>query len=319
MPAPILVDNLIDQVRDQTDEFSEINVTDQDILQALNRGQVYGVNIMARHYEDPFVQYQELELTSGTIAYDLPEDLFEDRLLRVEIVTNTTTYPVRRIPYRDIHLYENGGSTSVPSVYTMFGRTIHFYGTPDGSYNARLWYMREPETLVKSQGRISYINYASGQFTVDSIGDDLSSSVTNLSCFFNVVDAQTGEVKGTYQAATVTSNQITIKAANPNRTTIYNKPVETVIGTSIEVDDYICLTSGTCVPFMKHPMSNFLIQFAVAEIRRRLTDNADMETRVLRDFEKLIERQWAGREVQQRVAKRSAQWARRRLKYFSRG
>jgi len=320
MPAPILVDGLINQVRDQTDEFSEANLTDADILQALNRGQSHGVSIMARHYEDPFIYPATLTLLSGTSTYSIPEDVFEDRIQRVEILVGDVVYPVKRIPYRDIHKYESSASVPIPTVYTIYGRTMRFLGTPSGTYDARIWCMREPETLVESQGRIIEIDVGTGELTLDAVGSDMTTSLAALKCFFNVIDAQTGEIKGTYQTSNISDAVITIKDATPSRTTIYNDTVETTLGSTISQDDYICLAGGTCVPFMKHPLSNFLVQFAVAEIRRRLEDNGEMEARVLKEFEREVERQWAGRELQQRVSRRSNKWLNKRFnRHFLRG
>jgi hypothetical protein len=189
------------------------------------------------------------------------------------------------------------------------GRTIKFYQTPTGTYNAKLMYMRDPETLVEQQGRIEYVDTANNQIVLNSAGTDLSAIMNNLGSYVNLIDAQTGEIKATMQIRTLSGNNVTFKsAASGRRSAIYNKTIVYSIPSTVSVDDYICLASGTCVPFFGRALNNFLIQYAVAEARRRLEDNAALEQQVLDQFERRVERQWVGRETTTRVARRSPHW-----------
>ena len=307
--TPVTVTNLIDQVRDQTDELSTVNLSDADILQALNRAQLHAVSILSKHYPDPYMDEQTLTLTSGTQEYDMPEDLFEDRVESISIDDNTRLWPVRRITYRDDHYYTTSARVARPDSYAIVGRKLRFYPTPTGTYNAKMWYMRSPETLVEPQGRLEYVDSGNNQILVDSIGSDLTSTMNALGSYVNVIDAQTGEVKATMQIKTISGNNITLKsAASGRRSTIYNKTIVYSIPSTVNVDDYVCLASGTCIPYFGEGINNFLIQYAVAEARRRLEDNPDMELRVLDDFRDRVIGQWSGREATQRVARRSTKW-----------
>lgn len=306
------------------DEDNIEDISDEFILQSLNRAQDDGMNILARHYEEPMLTYESLDLQSGVAEYYIPETAFEDRLEKVEIGVGETYSEVQRISYRDVTPYETQSNTDVPYYYAVVGRKIKLIPTPSGSYDARIWYLRAPDKLVKSQGRITKLGLASNYVVVDEAGSALSTEVDQLGSFVNVVDGQTGEVKGTLQIKTITDSRITFKSS-PTRSTVYNRSIESdasdlASGLSIELDDYICSAEGTCVPQFARPMGNFLLQYADAEARMKLGGPADMSLRILEKFEKeRVERTWVGRESTLRVAKRSGKWGGRgRRRYIAR-
>ena len=76
----------------------------------------------------------------------------------------------------------------------------------------------------------------------------------------------------------------------------------------IQRGDYLANIVGTSVPYFARPMGNFLVQYAVAELQRKMGGPADMELRVLEKFEQQVERSWVGREQSRRVKKRSKNW-----------
>jgi len=64
-------------------------------------------------------------------------------------------------------------------------------------------------------------------------------------------------------------------------------------------------------------MTNFLVQYGVAELTRKLGGSADMEERVLEKFEEQIKHQWVGREQQLRIKKRSKHWPSNFRRFYS--
>jgi hypothetical protein len=123
-----------------------------------------------------------------------------------------------------------------------------------------------------------------------------------------VVNARTGEIRGTFQVSSVDDGRIYIRTSTPTggRTEVLGRPILTSLaGLNIRPDDYVCLASGTCVPYLASPTSNFLIQFSVAELSRQLGLSSVEEEQVLDKFEKQVKTTWAGRESTVRVKKRS--------------
>lgn len=309
------VDNLVQEVRSQLDEANEDSVDTQlDILPSLNRAQDYAFDTLARKYPEPILQHSVFNIQGGVQEYTIPEDIFEDRLLKMEIEIpsgsgGSTFREVQRISYRDISLYESSSSTNIPQYYCVIQRKVRFVSTPTGTYNARIWSLRNPEKLMLPQGRITVLNTASNYVIVDSAGDSLTTEADQLGSYVNVVDGQTGEIKGSLQIQlTDDANKITFRTS-PLRDIVLGRTISgDMTDMGIELDDYLSPIDGICVPYYGRPTSNFLIQFAVSEITRKLGGNADAEEKILEKFEKQVERTWVGREISLRVKKKSKSW-----------
>jgi hypothetical protein len=308
------VNNLIDEVRSQLDEQNRDSVsTDSDILPALNRAQDYAFDVYARRYPEPILKYAALPLIGGQQEYDIPEDCFEDRLLKVEIRVPTggvgsTFAEVQQISYHDLTNYESASATNIPIYYAIYGRKIRFAANLTGTYPARIWYLRAPEKLVPSQGRITVVNSGSNYVVLDQVGSNLTTEADQLGSYVNLVDGQTGEIKSTLQIASINSNnRITFRSV-PARSSVLNRAVAGALPPTLQQDDYICAIDGICVPYFGRPTTNFLIQYSVAEITRKLGGPGDTENNVLDKFERQIEKTFAGRQQTTRVTKRSYIW-----------
>lgn len=312
------VDNIIEEIRSQVDEQNVDSVsTAGDILPSVNRGQLYAFDILARRYPEPILQHTVLTLIAGQAEYDIPEDVFEDRILKMEIGlpsgSDLQSYrEVTRISYRDLTLYETSTPTNIPSYYCIVGRKIRMIGVPSGTYNARVWSLRNPEKLVEPQGRVTIVNTAGNYVIVDSAGISLTTESDQLGSYVNIIDGQTGEIKGSLQIQILDSNKVTFRTV-PTRDTVLNRAIGTSLLDSdmapiVAEDDYLSPIQGTCVPYFGQPTTNFLIQFAVAEITRKLGGAADAEEKVLEKFEKQVAETWAGREITLRIKKKSRKW-----------
>lgn len=307
------VDNLVSEVRQQLDEQNRDSVsTDLDILPALNRAQDFAFDILARKYPEPILKYQTLTLVGGQAEYSIPEDVFEDRIEKLEVnipsgSAGSTYREIVRRSYRDISLLESTGNSPSPYFYSIIGRKIRLLPTPSGTYNARMWSLRNPEQLVLPQGRITIVNSASNYVIVDSIGDQLTTESDQFGSYVNIIDGQTGEIRGTLQIQIISANKLTFRTT-PTRSSVLNRTVSQMSDIEISQDDYIAPILGTCVPYYGTPTTNFLIQFAVSEISRSRGGNADTEERVLEKFEKQLERTWSGRETQLRVKRKNRFW-----------
>lgn len=312
------VDNLIAEVRSQIDEQNQDSVdTATDILPTLNRAQDYAFDILARKYQEPILAYSTLIVNGTDIEYDIPEDVFEDRIQKLEIIipasgAQASYREIQRISYRDISNYESSSKSNTPYYYCIIGRKIRLVPGPTGTYNIRMWYLRNPETLVQPQGRLTVVNTTSNYIVVDSAGSSLTTEADQLGSYVNIIDGQTGVIKGTFQIQILASNKITLRST-PTRSTVLNR---TVSGSLLDadsqpivaLDDYVSPVQGTCVPYYGKPTCNFLVQYAAAELIRKLGGAADTEEKVLDKFEKQVEKTWAGREIQLRVKKKSSTW-----------
>lgn len=307
------VKELADSVRSRIDELNRDTIDDaRDILPALNRALEYAVDIYARQYPDPYITSTTIPLVSNDTDYTLPEDAYEDRVVKIDLIYNSSLFyqDLTRISYKDIATYESGGYATEPYYYAVIGRTIKVVPTPSGDSSLRVWYVKNPDELVLPQGRITVVNEGGQYLIVDNVGSDISTESDELANFINVINARTGEVRATFQVASVDDGRIYIRTTPtgvPPRTEVLGRPLSTSLANlGIKADDYVCLATGTCVPYLASPTSNFLIQFSVAELSRQLGLNSVEEEQVLDKFEKQVKTTWAGRESTLRVRKRSA-------------
>ena len=309
------VQNLIDETRSTIDETNQDSVSDiTDILPALNRGLDYAGSLLASRYPDPFLRTTQLILSPSNAEYDIPEDCFEDRVLRIDFV-DTSGHVVgqcTRVSYYDFNKYKSIQSGPIPEVYSIFGRRIRFNRPPSSQYQANVEYMRQPEQLMVPQGRITAINRTSNYIILDETGSDLTSETDQLESYINVCDAQTGIVKWSGQIQIIDNNQLTFRTT-PTRTSVLER---TISGTmpdesddpTIELDDIICVVNGTAVLEFSQPLSNYLIEFASAQMQRKLGANPEgisPDQAILSKFEDRITSTAGGRETTRRVQNRS--------------
>lgn len=310
------VDDLVSEIRSLLDENNTDSVsTSVDILPALNRAQDYAWDIYARRYPSPILKQATLDLTANTQDYTIPEDCYQDRVLHIDIAVATgaagTSYdPLERIDPTSGYREESTAAVAAPSKYYIHGRYIRVIPASSGTFDGRIFYVREPDKLVLSQGRITAINTGSNYITVDAIGSSISTTADNIANYLNIIDGQTGEIKRTMQVSSTSSSDLRVTfRSSLSRSTVLGRTVSTTIGSDAAVDDYICLVQGTCVPYFGSPTVNFLTQFAVAQIApRKGTASGLEEDRLLERFEKQIGSTWSGRETTMRITPKSRVW-----------
>lgn len=301
------VEEIATAVRARLDEMNRDSIdTERDILPALNRALEYAVDIYARHYPDPYVASTILPLVNGQQDYDMPENVFEDRVVKVDLKGITNYYQdIVRVSYRDLANFETEGTTATPFYYATLGRKLHVLPKPTGTYSLRIWYIQNPEQLVLPQGRVTVVNTTSNYIVVDNPGSQLTTESDQLESYVNIINSKTGEIRATMQIASIDDGRVTFRSI-PSRSDVLGRSVgNSLTGTGTTTDDYICVCTGICVPYLSSPTSNFLIQFAIAEMSRQLGVNGQEEEQVLQKFEDQVKKTWSGREPTTRIAKRS--------------
>lgn len=296
---------LIEEVRQVIGEDNTSAISDEEILAALNRGQDQACSILARQYESPLLTYATVTKVDGQAEYQLPEDCFEDRLLKVEVFRGNIFHDIPRISFTDISTYESPGKQPVPTYYAVFQNMIRFVPLPSGGgWNLRLWYLQDPAALVPEQGRITSIGPDKSYVTLDDIGEDLDTSVDDQKAFVNIVDKNTGRIKASLQIQNITGKKVSFKAV-PNRSVVQDRTLVGSLPDTIEEDDYICPVFGSCLSVLRKPLSNYIIAFAEAELRRKLGEQSELGMAIKKELEQAVERSWAGRPNDMRVQSRS--------------
>lgn len=307
-------------IRSKLQEHNSTKVSDAEILYALNQGQDFCFDIIARRYPDSIAVIQDATLNSDN-TITIPEDAFEQRLTRVyRNNSDNYTTPMERVDYREADDYV--GRDDVPTNYAVLKNKVHLLPTTNiSSYTYKIAYVQDVEQFVKDQGRIETITLnpdpspgvGNASIVVDSLGSDLTADASSINRFVNLVDGSTGLVKCSLEVKSIDTATKTVTFKNvQTRSTVLNKTVVNDITTDVEVDDYICLITGSCVPYFKKPSSNFILQFATTEIKRSLGMDAQNEEMALRKYEEQLEKINSKRESTDRV------YRKRRTRRFDR-
>lgn len=307
----MLVDELIQEVRRLSDEDNTSDIGDADIIASLNRAQQKLVRMAVRKYEPMFMGEVSSSSFSGR-ELTIPELAIASTISTVDVIEGNNTYRVMIAPIRTLTELENTATTSRPSHYAIKGTKILLYPTPSAGTIIRVRYQVRPPNLVISQGRITTIDDANTTIYVDSLGDDLTTSIANLKAFVNIVDSTTGLVKGTLQVSNITTaqNKIAFKTSSLDRTTVFGSTVDSALPTDIALDDYICLAEGTCVPTLSIDFTDFLVQYSVVETLNRLGIPAQEAYARLKELQDDVDSMWTGRPKSKQIKQANRHWMR---------
>lgn len=328
MTRSLTTRQLISAVRSLIDEQNEAEIDDSiDILPSLNRGLDDAVDILSRRYPDALIKSLAVPLSEGVDGvFDIPEDAYQQRLEKVEANQNNYYYEITRLDYRDITSYDTPSSATIPSYYSVIGSQYKIIPKPSDIDELRIWYIPEQGPLVPEYGRITATGIDNAlptprsYATMTDIADVnlISTDLTSLEAYVNLIDGRTGEIKATLQVSTKTNSKL-IFSASPSRSNVQGRPVSSSLPASAKVDDYICPVYGTCIPPMRSPLTNFLITYASAELKAlKLDGDPNVVLNQLKRFEERIEKTWVRREQSTRVGKASRVWSGRANYLWSR-
>lgn len=307
-----VVDNLILQAREMLDEANTTDVSDAEILRAMNRGLKRLNRIATRKQPAFFKREVTFALTDFTSNYiTLPEASFGLIVNEVHAIVNGIAYQIEYATSMKTANIETGATASIGSYYTIRGDKLYIYPTPNSSSTTyRVRYQLRMPTLVKQQGRIVTVDTDNEILTLDALGSDLTTSIDDLKAFINVIDGTTGDIKETYQVASIdtSAKTLSLKTSSLDRSTVFGRTVSTAIGTTIAQDDYVTIANGTCIATFVKDYDDYLIAHAVLDVKRSKGEDTNAEYAHFKEVEKDIEKMWTGRPSKMRVSKRNQHW-----------
>jgi hypothetical protein len=294
-----LVDSIIEEVRLVTGESNDSgSVSDELLLSLLNRAQTEAAQLLARHYPEAVVTYTDIPIVANIQDYELPEDILEERVLKMEYIQSALTnpYPMERITFdSDEASYYTGSSTAVePERYMQLGtsREVRVFPVPSGGGSLRMWYAKVPTDLVKSQGRIKSIVNAT-TIELDALGDEISSNQDEDGSHLCIVDGTTGAIKAVLEVAGInpTVETVITFSTTPITAEVEGIPVVACpdLTTAVNVGDYVCLAPFTCIPTIRQPILNYIKQYAIALVQTNLGAEHEVAYRALKDMQKFVE------------------------------
>lgn len=307
----MLVNDIIEELRGQVDESNVEDLTPDFLLKVLNRGQTKLVRLVSRRANSIF-KAESPDLTPTGREITLPSGVFGLMINQVIAIRGDRTYRVDPADLRQLTDWESespGSGSGVPIYYAQVGNKVRLFPAPSG-VTLRIRYQFRPPPLVLAQGRITGFDDVAVSIDLDELGEDLTTSIAQLKAFVNIIDPVTGLIKATLQVNGIDTdnNTLTFKTAAPDRTTVFGLDVDTALPTSIALDDYVCLASGTCVPTLLGDYYDFVLQHAVVAIRRKTGEPTSEDMAELAQLEKDVLAVRAGRESGRRVTKSNPFW-----------
>jgi len=280
-------EELIQRVRDVTDEDNTSDVSDDLIVRCLNMGQQELVRIVSRKFKNYFMEEVILagssfttDAAGNTRSAQIPTSSFTFAINSVDTRIGSSWYPVEQVPFSHTLGLDFTSGASIPLSYAVKGKSIFLYPTSRPTTEIRVRYQMRSPKLVKSQGRITDFNATNGTVTLDSVGSSLSTSVDTLGAFVNVICHLTGEIKATLQVSSInsTDKQLTFKSTSLDRDVVFGYETSAALPSDISLDDYICTGDGTCVPRLAHDLTNYLIELGIFYTKRKFgtVDNNDI-------------------------------------------
>ena len=304
----MLVEELILACRDQLDEDNTSDLSDAVVLRAINRAQQKLVRLSGRHYT-PLFRREANVTTDGSRDITIPEAAFGSVVNEVNVLSGSAYYEVRAAALEQLTAYDiTSGTTTIPTYYAQQGDKLKLYPTVASGVTVRVRYQLRPSPLVVSQGRLTASTTTTA--TLDTLGSGLTTSIASLQAFVNVVDSTTGLVKATLQVSGIntTTKVVTFKSSGLDRSVVFGQTVAVAVPSDVAVDDLVCIASGTCIPSLLRDYSDYLIQYAVVELKRKLGEPGTDDAVALQRLEDDVKSMWAGRESFNRVNRNSPHW-----------
>jgi len=196
---------------------------------------------------------------------------------------------------------------------------MRFCAPPDGSKNLRIWHLREIDPLVKPIGRIFSVDSANNTVYISDVDEDFDVTSSDLSEYINIIDGQTGEIKASCQIRSWDEVETMQFKTTSDRSSVLNRTISTDLSEiSLGADDYICPIKGTCVLFFSDAVHSFVVQYVVAEMKRKMGYSYDVDQNLIKDFEVDLRKTYAGRDQKMQIKRSNPNWMRSSRRIFSR-
>lgn len=308
------VEDLIQQVRDVTDEDNVEDISDAFIIRMLNRAQQDLVSEITRKYNPQFMD--EVVLTASDFASDNSgvnrvADLSKFmqsvafKINSIDSRLGDSWTPVRQVPFSHTLALDTKTGTSLPVIYSLQGNKLYVYPNVDTLVQLRVRYQMRPPKLTATIGRVVEWQVGDGTnstITLDDASALKGASIDNLSNFVNIIDPSTGRIKATFEISDPLDSN-TIEVLVSERGKVFGRAITNAPLDSIEQDDLICSAEGTCVPYLVSDLTNYHVEIAGFHVKRALgtVDTPDFQERD-RAIER-ISKIWSGRENTMKISR----------------
>ena len=202
---PTTTDDLIRQIRNQIREQNKNSITDQEIMDTINRGQQRGVEVMTRNWIYNYVVTKEIQ-TDENGKITIPEGAKGNRLINVEANYSgnyARNKSLQKLNYKNVSQYNKSGNGYLlngPSHYFVQGREATVY--PQHSCKLTLYYVRNPESVVKPAGSI---------YEIVTRQEDITENVLLANTVVSITPTEIGASQFVYDVLSVSTEDIYFK------------------------------------------------------------------------------------------------------------
>lgn len=311
------VESLEQQVRDITDELNTKDITPELIYRSLTRAQQDMVRLLMRRYKQTYMQ--EVILDNSTFIADsngsparsveLPLLNFGGAVTDVSVSNGNSWIRVMPASMAANTPNDYVSAGSMPSSYSIMGSKLFVYPGLGAGNKIRIRFQFRPLPFTPTMGRVVDFDTTAGTMSIVDQKDGLSTDVNSLVGFINIVDPITGVIKATVQLAGIdeTTGELQIKTAPLGRTRVFGLSVAEVLPDTLQLDDVICLASGSCIPYLATDLTNYLVELAAFMVKRAMgaiaQDDYSERDRIIADVGKM----WSGRENATMITKHNNQ------------
>ncbi len=287
---------LIQSVRLQLNRANDLGITDTQILLALNNAQLSLSRASNRSAPDMLRKKLTVSTFEGTNGNEIviPTQANHFIVKTIVVIYGGQHYPIDYATQRELQALKANGLMAVPVRFGVTGNRIELWPRPSEGMTVEVLYQLRLPPLVPVLSRLVDYDVLTNKLYLTSL-TDLTTSVTDLECFINVIDQHLGTVKATFQvnALTANENSVTIKTTNLYRDTVFGYEVsDAFTAETVDLDDLVCFAIGTCIPTMYRDFTDYLTLHATITIMRSLKLAVTSEVEYMKVLSEELQDQW---------------------------
>lgn len=212
-----------------------------------------------------FVETEDFPFVGGVTEYTFPQYAMWNKLRRIDKIVNGRVYPLTRIEYDQLYLYDTTTNSDVSAFYLKHD-VICFVNppTPGTTDSYRVHIYRRPGKMVptSSAALVQSINYATGAVTYTAVPP---ATYTNTSRHdFYSSTSPFKRISTNIQATAIAANVQTFPIAS----------VQTLVA-----GDYVCVLNETVYPPLPAELHQFLQELTIASITKITMDANEYQLR----------------------------------------
>ena len=314
MSRGLTISDMLDELRAAVEEENSVQIKDDyNLLPILNRAHSKAFEILTRTYPEPLLTKTDIVVNTKELV--LPENVYQDKI-HLAYWIDDTGRKIAQCNKSGLQAFSDadGNDNGYPSSYVIMQRKLRFSGEPAGTL--RIWHMRELDRLVEPIATIDEVPDAT-HLSIADLDPTYSLTAGRHSSYLNIVDGQTGLIKGTIQVKQITTDEIEIRST-PDRSAVLNRDISNDLATivddegavvTISADDYLCEIRGTCVLPYWDLVHDFIIQYGIAELKRELGYAYDVDQQLVSAFRSdMTKAAVANRDAPMTIRRRNAIW-----------